>query len=231
MTIVRDRLNSLLGADYLLPRVLLFSKRFLNFCVAGAVSGKFIFIVAFSILGSPSFAYDDKWDDEIQKRFLVEWDRDCKKVKKIEPRRPNTPFFSQRYYLSIDGEEKCQIIDVWIQRITNLPTDNRREIYSIVYRFNGKKWLHEFGLDDRPLLRIKDKKTGIVYFFTELNEDLFYRKAIVYFSGSWQNKDGLKINSGLQPLDLCQNVPVFECKFIRAALERIIWLELRKEAF
>lgn len=190
-----------------------------------------IFLCLLLFMVSTCYATQADFDQEIQRRFVVESEYKCKMINAIEPRRPSTPFFSQRYYLSIDGGEKCQILDVWIQRITNLPTDNRREVYSVVYRFNGKKWLREFGLDDRPLLRIKDRKTGIVYFFTELNEDLFYRKSIVYFSGAWENKDGQKINSGLQPLDPCQSVPVFECKFIGAALERIIWLELRKEAF
>jgi hypothetical protein len=180
---------------------------------------------------STCYAKQDDFDQEIRSRFVVESESACKKIKAPEPRRPNTPFFSQRYYLSIDGKEHCQILDVWIQRITNLPTDNRREIYSIIYRFNGNSWVKEFGLDDKPLLKIKDRKTGIIYFFTELNEDLFYRTGIVYFSSDWRGSDRMKISSGLQPLFPCQDMPVFECQFIHAALERIIWLELGKQAF
>lgn len=175
-------------------------------------------------------AGQEDFDQKIASRFVVEPESMCKRVKAPEPKRPNTPFSSRRYYLSIDGKESCQILDVWIQRITNLSTDNRREIYSIIHRFDGHLWVKEFGLDDKPLLRIKDKKTGIIYFFTELNEDLFYRKGIIYFSGEWRGNDWRKMNAGLQSLYSCQDVPIFECKFIQAAVERIIWLELGKEA-
>lgn len=192
---------------------------------------RFLFLCLLFFVVSTCYAGQDDFDRGIRERFVVEMEAACKKIKTVEPKRPDTPFLSQRYYLSVDGKESCQILDVWIQRITNFPTDNRREVYSVIYRFNGKKWLQEFGLDNKPLIRIKDKKTGIVYFFTELNEDLFYRNGIVYFSGAWVDKDGLKINSGLQPLDRCQDIPLFECKFIGAALERIIWLELQKKIF
>ena len=188
---------------------------------------RLFFCLVFCII-SNCYANQTDFDQEIKRRFVVESEPACKRIKAVEPRRPNTPFFSMRYYLSLDGEGNCQILDVWIQRLTNFPNDNRREVNSVIYRFNGRAWLQEYGLDDKPLLRIKDQKTGIVYYFTELNEDLFYRKAIVYFSGAWEGKGGVKINSGLQPLDLCQNIPVFECRFIDAALERIIQLELRK---
>lgn len=174
--------------------------------------------------------YND-FDREIKSRFVVEAEPECKKIKIIEPKNPHNSLSSRRYYLSIDGRDNCQILDVSIQRITDFPTDNRREIYSVIYRYNGKSWLKEFGLDDKPLLRIKDKKTGVIYFFTELNEDLFYRQGIVYFSGNWGGDDLQKMNSGLQPLYLCENIPVFECKFIQAALERVIWLELGKRIF
>lgn len=187
------------------------------------------FLVAFLVMSN---CYsEDSFEKAVRSRFVVELEPLCKKVKAAEPRMPSTPFFSRRYYLSIDGEQNCQILDVWIQRITNSSTDNRREIYSVLYRFSGGLWLKEFGLDDKPLLRIKDKKTGVTYFFTELNEDLFYRSGVVYFSGDWEDDDRAGINAGLQPLDFCQNMPVFECKFVRVALERIIWLELGKKAF
>jgi len=190
-----------------------------------------ILFLCFLFFGvSKSYASQEDFDQEIRRRFVVELEPACKKIKAPEPKMSNTPFSSRRYYLSIDGKEYCQILDVWIQRITNFQADNRREIYSVIYRFSHGAWLKEFGLDDKPLLRIKDKKTGIVYLFTELNEDLFYRKGIVYFSGDWGD-DRPKINSGLQPLDLCQDMPVFECVFIQVALKRIIWLELGKHAF
>ena len=191
---------------------------------------KFLFLYILFFISSNCNAEEEYSDREITSRFVVEPESTCKKVKAPEPKRPNTPFSSRRYYLSIDGKESCQILDVWIQRITNLSTENRREIYSIIHRFDGHLWVKEFGLDDKPLLRIKDKKTGIIYFFTELNEDLFYRKGIIYFSGEWRGNDWRKMNAGLQSLYSCQDVPIFECKFIQAAVERIIWLELGKEA-
>jgi hypothetical protein len=188
------------------------------------ISSLFFFFLVFRIC----YAQEGIYDQEIRKRFVVEADPLCKRVKVGEPRRPYTPFFSRRYYLSIDGKENCQILDVWIQRLTDLADDNRREIYSTIYRFSAGAWVEEFGLDDKPVLRIKDKKTGIVYFVTELNEDIFYRKRIVYFSGDWVDKNRKRINAGIEPLGLCQNMPVFECRFIEAALERISSPDLRK---
>lgn len=188
------------------------------------ISSLFFFFLVFRIC----CAQESIYDQEIRNRFVVEADPLCKRVKVGEPRRPYTPFFSRRYYLSIDGKENCQILDVWIQRLTDLADDNRREIYSKIYRFSAGAWVEEFGLDDKPVLRIKDKKTGIVYFVTELNEDIFYRKRVVYFSGDWVDKNRKRINAGIEPLGLCQNMPVFECRFIEAALERISSLDLRK---
>lgn len=175
-----------------------------------------------------SYAQQSAYDEEIRRRFVVESEPVCKRVKATEPKRPKTPFFSQRYYLTIDGGENCQILDVWIQRLTDSPADNRREIYSMLYRFNSNAWVVEYGLDTKPTLRVKDKKTGIVYFVTELNEDIFYRKQVFFFSGKWMDKTRGEVIGGIESLGLCQNIPVFECQFIESALERLSWLELRK---
>jgi hypothetical protein len=99
-------------------------------------------------------------DQEILERFQLVPEPQCQKAKLREPRSVNTPFFSERHYLSIDGGKECQIFDVWVAPLTTLPYENRRSMDSALYRRRGKTWVREFGLAYIPKFRLMDKKNG-----------------------------------------------------------------------
>jgi hypothetical protein len=177
-------------------------------------------------MSQTSHSQNKAYDEEIKKRFKLEKEPLCRRIKNNEPPLPELTFYARRYYSSLDGKKTCQIIDVWIENLTTAPNDYRKDMNSVIYRFSKGKWIKESGLDNIPMMRIRDQKTGILYFITEFVEEPFFRKRIVYFSGAWNETGKHLRETGIESLGSCLNVPRFECSFINASLERIKQIEI-----
>jgi hypothetical protein len=127
-------------------------------------------------------------DEEALERYQLVPEPPCQKAKLREPQWPDTPYFSERHYLTIDGGKECQILDVWVEPLTKLPYENRRYMQSILYRRKGRLWIKEYGLDYIPKFRLMDKQSSKTYFYVKLDETPFYKDNIVYFNGNWEDK-------------------------------------------
>lgn len=101
-------------------------------------------------------------DEEIRNRFQLLPEPSCEKANLREPKKVGTPYFSERHYLTIDGNKECQILDVWVVPLTDRPDENRRYMESVLYRREGKIWVKEYGLAYAPALRVMDKRSGRV---------------------------------------------------------------------
>jgi hypothetical protein len=136
-----------------------------------------------------SFVHAKKLEDaEVRSRFQLISEPICKKVKAREPALPINSVWYERYYLSVDGKIGCQILDVRIDWMTDRPTEFRKYLNSVLYRFNGKKWSKNQVLSYPPKYRIYDKDKKIVYMIVKNDELDFPVDEIVYFTGAWDEE-------------------------------------------
>lgn len=174
-----------------------------------------------------SFAFVDVYalsDEEIRERFQLVAEPSCQKSKLHEPRKPDTEFYSERYYLAVDGGKECQILDVWVEPLTKLGNENRRYLQSVLYRRKGGVWVKEYGLQDMPKLRLLDRQTGKVYFYIKLEELPFNREDIVYFDGPWKKQEkGVSFIDSIRSVGGCSenngDACIQETSMVRRAVE------------
>lgn len=161
------------------------------------ILGLLIFPLSFQF----SFA-KELTDAEIKNRFHLVPEPLCKKVKAREPELPVNSFWYGRYYLSVDGKIDCQILDVKIDWLTNHPTEFRKYLNSVLYRFDGKTWLESRALSYPPKFRLHDRRKNIVYMIVESVDDDFPISEIAFYTGSWgDNKAG---KGGVKKLWFCE---------------------------
>jgi hypothetical protein len=124
-------------------------------------------------------------DAELRNRFQVVQEPICKKLKTREPALPVNSVWYGRYYLSVDGTIDCQILDVKIDWMTDRPNEFRKYLNSVLYKFDGKKWLENRGLSYAAKYRIYDKNRKIVYMVVENEEGDFPVSEIAFYTGVW----------------------------------------------
>lgn len=172
-----------------------------KYCCNHVIIKKSIYFLGCIMLMSFSHA-KELTDAEIKNRFHVVPEPTCKKVKAREPAIPVKSFWYGRYYLSIDGKADCQILDVKIDWMTNRPTEFRKYLNSVLYRFNGKNWSEYRGLSYPPKYRIFDKDRKIIYMVVKNDEDDFPVNEIAFYTGKWdEERNGI---SAIQNLWDCE---------------------------
>ena len=172
-----------------------------RYCCKHVIRKKSIYFLGYIVLTSFSHA-KELTDAEIKDRFHVVPETTCQKVKAREPALPVKSFWYGRYYLSIDGKADCQILDVKINWMTNRPTEFRKYLNSVLYRFNGKNWSENRGLSYLPKYRIFDKDRKRVYMVVKNDEYDFPVDEIAFYTGKWDGEgDGI---SAIQNLWDCE---------------------------
>ena len=128
-------------------------------------------ILALSSL--PSWATQPA-DSEIIQRFELMKPDKCMKPrgKEHKDKLLNPQYLSaDRYYLDLDGDGICEIINIMIGRLTPLPNDNRLMNFSEIHQYKKGRWVYAYGsgedfspFDYVPKYQLRDKTTGRIYY-------------------------------------------------------------------
>lgn len=72
--------------------------------------------------------------------------------------------------------------------MSDRPTEFRKYLNTILYKFNGKIWIENRALNYPPKYRIYDKNKKIVYLIIKNNEKDFPVNDIAYYTGTWDEE-------------------------------------------
>jgi hypothetical protein len=140
---------------------------------------------------------DSMSDEKILQRFVLMNPEDCSKPKIKPPPLPVTTFFEgdtttttndigssyrDRFYLDLDGDGTCEILDVWIDRVTPDPDDYRLDGMSAIYKYHKKHWRNEdSGLPCAPKYQIFDRKNKTIYYLLDFHGNIYNSAEGIYY--------------------------------------------------
>lgn len=121
-------------------------------------------------------------EEEMQQRFELMQPAKCNKPKSKAPTLPRSSFYDrtdsstnkgwrERFFSDIDGDGTCEIIDIWIDRLTPLPNDNRLNKFSVIYQALKGRWVERYGFEYVPTHQLRDKTTGRIYYLFDFDFD------------------------------------------------------------
>lgn len=137
--------------------------------------------------------------NEIKTRYRTMHPEICRRMENISP--PDEiqdPIeFYERRYIDIDGDGVCEVVDVWIDRVTQNFDDYRLDNYSAIYKYRKGGWKkipkNEGNFDYFPIYQIQDIKSKRIYYLFDFHyrgEAPVYIDAhgIKYFD-KWSNEE------------------------------------------
>jgi hypothetical protein len=166
-----------------------------------------VFMVAGRLASAAEIGTADSMSDEqILQRFVLMNPKECSKPKIKPPPLPATTFFEgdsttttndigssyrDRFYLDLDGDGVCEILDVWIDRVTPDPDDYRLMGMSAIYKYQKKHWINEGSvLPCKPKYQIFDRKNKTIYYLVDFDGDLYKPvDGIYYLDGGWETRE------------------------------------------
>lgn len=157
-------------------------------------------------------------EEEMQRRFELMQPAKCSKPKSKLPPLTRPTYYNkdgsfasqgarERFFFDLDGDGTCELIDIWIDRLTPLPNDNRLMNFSEIYQFKKGRWVYIYGagknfapFDYVPKYQLRDKTTGRIYYLFNFKFDRFPYTSVrgaMYFD-RWPTRQEEKERSGLE---------------------------------
>ncbi|ANJ67024.1 hypothetical protein A9404_06190 [Halothiobacillus diazotrophicus] len=166
-------------------------------------------------------------DQEILQRFQLMKPQQCKRVgqKNEPPEHIDTPVYGERFHLDLDGDGTCEILDVWVDRVTPDPDDYRLDGMSAIYRYHKKHWVQSYGLPCKPEYQIFDRENKTIYYLLDFHGNTYNSaEGIYYMDGGWEiSHAGLR--GGIRPCSVS-----FVCKGVNFEHVANVLLKKQKSA-
>lgn len=135
-------------------------------------------ILLLILIGSSVMSTESS-DISIKNRFELMSPENCKRL--LEEKEPKdhaeATYFGERYYLDVDGDGICEIIDVWVDVLPPLTddlivlrNDYRTTVDQAFYRISDGEWRSEAPyFEYKPQYQIQDKLNNRIYFLFDFH--------------------------------------------------------------
>ena len=144
----------------------------------------FVLSVAGRLAAAETANADSMTDQEIIQRFQLMEPQQCKRVgrKNEPPEHIDTPVYGERFYLDLDGDSSCEILDVWVDRVTPDPDDYRLDGMNAIYKYQKKHWRNEGSvLPCKPKYQIFDRKNKTIYYLLDFHGNIYNSAEGIYY--------------------------------------------------